>query len=211
MKLTSTHLYRYAGASAIVAGLIFAGIQPIHPPDILSSVTTDKWAFIISLKLAMCFLFLTAITGIYIKQAAKAGWLGLTGFILFGLSWALQSGYVFAELFMLPQLASISPQFVESCLSVANGTPASMNIGALAPVYIVVCFFYLAGGILFGIATYRARIFPRFPAILLAVTALLTPAAALLPHHIQRYAAIPMGISITWLGYILTTKKSNDE
>jgi hypothetical protein len=211
MKLTSTHLYRYAGISAIVAGLIFAGIQPIHPPDILSSVTTAKWAFIITLKLAMCFLFLIGITGIYIRQATETGWLGLAGFILFSLSWALQSGYVFAELFMLPQLASISPQFVESCLSMGNGTTASMNIGAIAPVYIAVGIFYLLGGILFGIATYRARVFPRFPAMLLAVTALVTPAAALLPHHIQRFAAIPMGISIAWLGYILTTKKSNDE
>lgn len=207
MKLTFTHLYRYAGVSAIVAGLIFAGIQPIHPPDILSSVTTGKWTWIISLKLAMCFLLLTGLTGIYVKQSAKAGLLGLTGFILFGLSWALQSGYVFAELFMLPQLASVSPQFVESCLSVANGTPATMNIGAIATVYIVVGIFYLLGGILFGIATYRACIFPRFPAILLGLTALLTPAAALLPHHIQRLAAVPMGIAIASLGYALTFKK----
>ena len=38
---------------------------------------------------------------------------------------------------------------------------------------------------------------------LLAVTATLTPAAALLPHHIQRLAAVPMGVALAWLGLAL--------
>ena len=40
MQPTATNLIRWAGLSAMVAGIIFAGIQPIHPPDVLSSVTT---------------------------------------------------------------------------------------------------------------------------------------------------------------------------
>jgi hypothetical protein len=35
----------------------------------------------------------------------------------------------------------------------------------------------------------------------------LTPAAALLPHAIQRYAAIPVGLAIAWLGYALWTER----
>jgi hypothetical protein len=65
MKPTAPELIRWAGVAAMVAGIIFAGIQPIHPPDVLSSVTTGEWAIIISLKLAMCLLFLAGITGIY--------------------------------------------------------------------------------------------------------------------------------------------------
>jgi hypothetical protein len=38
-------------------------------------------------------------------------------------------------------------------------------------------------------------------------TALLTPAAALLPHAIQRYAAVPMGITLIWLGVALWTER----
>lgn len=34
-------LIRWAGLAAIGARIIFAGIQPIHPPDVLSSVTTQ--------------------------------------------------------------------------------------------------------------------------------------------------------------------------
>ena len=97
--IASGTLARISGLFAIAAGLIYAGIQPIHPADALASVTTGTWATIISLKLAMSLAFLVAITGIYARQASRAGWLGLAGFVIFGLSWFLQSGFVFTELF----------------------------------------------------------------------------------------------------------------
>ena len=196
-------LMRWSGLAAMAAGLIFAGIQPIHPPDVLASVTTGGWILITAAKLAMCFLFMIGLAGLYIRQQANAGWLGLTGFILFSASWALQSGFVFAEVFLLPPLAEAAPQFVESYLGVVNGHPGEANIGVIAPAYAVVGLLYLTGGIAFGIATLRAGIFPKRPAGLLALTALMTPGAALLPHAIQRLAAIPMGIALAWLGYAL--------
>lgn len=210
ITLSPALFIRWTGMAAMVAGIIFAGIQPIHPSDSLGSVTTDAWAIIISLKLAMCFLFLTGIAGIYVRQMAKTGWLGLAGFVLFSLSWTLQSGFVFAELFILPPLATVAPQFVDSFLGVVNGSPGDMDIGAIAPAYALVGILYLLGGLLFGIATVRAGVLPRKPAVLLALTALLTPAAVLLPHEIQRLAAIPMGLSLAWLGYGLWTERRND-
>jgi hypothetical protein len=35
----------------------------------------------------------------------------------------------------------------------------------------------------------------------------LTPAAALLPHAVQRLAAIPVALAIAWLGYALLTER----
>jgi hypothetical protein len=207
MTITTPTLIRWSGLAAIAAGLIFAGIQPIHPPDVLASVTTGTWAIITALKLAMCFLVLIGITGIYLRQAEKAGWLGLVSFALFGIGWALQSGFVFAEVFILPPLAATTPQYIDSFLGVVNGTPGEMEIGAIAPAFAVVGIFYLLGGLLFGISTAIAGVLPRWPAILLAVTALLTPAAVLLPHAVQRYAAVPMGIALIALGYSLWTER----
>ena len=43
MKVTASSLIRWSGLAALVAGLIFAGIQPIHPPDVVASVTTGAW------------------------------------------------------------------------------------------------------------------------------------------------------------------------
>jgi hypothetical protein len=208
MKITAAKLIRWSGLSAMAAGIIFAGIQPIHPPDVLASVTTGTWAIIISLKLAMCFFFLLGITGLYARQVEESGWLGLAGYLLFSLSWALQTGFVFAEVFILPLLATAAPNFVESYLGVVNGSPGEMNIGALVPAYAVVGILYMLGGLVFGIATFRARVLPRWPAGLLAVVALMTPAAALLPHATQRLAAgMPMGIAIAWLGYALWSER----
>lgn len=207
VSITGSDLIRWAGLSAIVAGAIFAGIQPVHPPDVLSSVTTSEWAIIISMKLAMCFLFLFGIAGIYTMQAKKAGWLGLAGFIVFSVSWALQLGFVFAEIFILPPLAAAAPQYVDSFLAIVNGTPGEIKMGAIVPAYTLVGIFYVLGGMLFGIATFRAGILPRWPAGLLTVTAILTPAASFFPHEMQRFAAIPMGIALAWLGYALWSEK----
>src|SRR5918999_4512628 len=208
MKITASSLIRWSGLAALVAGLIFAGIQPIHPPDVLSSVTTGAWTIIISLKFAMCLLFLIGIAGIYARQVERAGWLGLAGFLLLILCWWLQSAYVFAETFILPQLATSAPPFVVSFLGIASGNPGEMNIGPLPAIYSLgIGIPYMLGGLLFGIATLRAGILPRWPAGLLAVAAVLTPAATLLPHAIQRLAAIPVGLALAWLGYALWSER----
>jgi hypothetical protein len=200
-------LIRAAGLAAVVAGIIFAGIQPIHPPDVLQSVTTNEWAVIISLKLTMCLLFLVGITGIYARQVEQAGWLGLVGFLLLILSWWLQTGFVFAEIFILPLLATAAPPLVDSFLGLGSGVPGEVSVGAAAPAYAVVGFCYMIGGLVLGIATWRAGVLPRVPAGLLAVASVLTPLAALLPHHIQRYAAIPVALSLAWLGYALWSER----
>ncbi len=209
VKMTTSTLMRLAGVSAMAAGTIFAAIQPIHPPDVLASVTTTTWAIITAFKFAMCFFFLFGIAGLYARQVEESGWLGLVGYLVFSLSWALQSGFVFVEVFLLPVLATAAPQFVVSYLGVVNGHPGEMNIGVLPSIYnLLVGIPYMLGGLLFGIATLRARIMPRWPATLLAAVALLTPAAALLPHAIQRMAAgVPMGIAIAWLGYALWSER----
>jgi hypothetical protein len=191
----------------MVAGIIFAGIQPIHPPDVLSSVTTGAWAIITPLKTAMCLLFLLGIAGLYARQVNKAGWLGLAGFLLFSLSWALNMAFIFAEAFIVPLLATAAPKFVDGFFGIFNGHPIETNLGALPALYGLTGVLYMLGGLLFGIATFRARILPRWGAGLLAVAALLTPAAALLPHEIQRLAGMPVGLALAWLGFALWSER----
>lgn len=198
--ITTENLIRATGPFAIAAGLTFAAIQPIHPPDYLPSVTTGTWAIFMYAKLAMCLFFLVGLTGIYGRQANRAGWLGLAGFALLVVTWFLQAGFIFTEGFILPVAASVAPQFVESFLTVANGTQPTMDIGPAGTVYGVAGLCYMLGGLLFGIATMRAGVLPKWAGILLAVAAVLTPAAALIPHEFQRLAGIPVGLAIAWLG-----------
>jgi len=206
--MKTTNLIRWTGLAAMGAGIIFAGIQPIHPPDVLSSVTTSAWTIITTLKWIMCFLFLAGITGLYARQVEKVGWLGLAGYLLFILSWFIQTGYVFAETFILPVLATAAPKFVESYLGIVNGQPGEMNIGALVPGYGLLSALFILGSLLFGIATFRARILSRWAAGLLVVAVVLIPVAALLPHAIQRMVGgMPVGIAVAWLGYALWSER----
>jgi len=207
MKITAPKLIRWSGLSAMVAGIIFAVIQPIHPPDVVSSVTTGAWAIITPLKTAMCLLFLIGIAGIYARQVGEAGWLGLAGFLLLILSWWLQTAFVFAEAFIAPPLASVAPGFVDGYLGISYGHTGGIALGALPALYFLVGILYMLGGLLFGIATFRAGILPRWAAGLLAVTATLTPLAVLLPHATQRLAAVPMGLAIACLGYALWSER----
>ena len=50
MKTTPSNLIRWAGLAAVVAGILFVGMQPIHPPDVLASVTTGAWALVTPLR-----------------------------------------------------------------------------------------------------------------------------------------------------------------
>ena len=208
MKITTSKLIRWAGLPAMAAGIIFIAIQPIHPPDVLSSVTTSTWAIVTSFKTAMCLLGLLGITGIYARQAEKTGWLGLSGYLLFSLFFALTLPFAFAEAFILPLLATESPKFVESILGLASGATGGMNLGALAVLYNLGGFVgYIIGGLLFGIATLRARVLPRWAAVLLSFSAVLVLAGALLPHPLDRIMAVPMGLALIWLGYSLFSER----
>jgi hypothetical protein len=209
MKITGPNLIRWSGLAAVLAGIIFAVIQPIHPLEVVANVTTPAWAIITSFKTAMCLLFLLGITGMYARQVNKAGWLGLAGFLLLFLTWALQAAFVFAEAFILPLLATSAPQFVDAVLgNLARGQASDVNLGALPLIYqLGVGVPYMLGGLVFGLATLRAGILPRWAGGLLAVTATLTPLAALLPHNIQRLAAIPMGLALAALGYALWAER----
>ena len=213
MKITPSKLIRWTGVAAIVAGLIFAGYQPIQPPEVLSSVTTSAWAIITPLKTAMCLLFLLGWTGLYARQVKEAGWLGLAGFLLLSLSWALQFAFVFATAFILPLLATTAPRFVDNLLRSASGPVSGVNLGALPALYTLVGIGYILGGLLFGIATLRAGILSRWAAGLLAVASalpvafLLPVVVALIPPQIQHLAAMPLGVAVAWLGYALLSER----
>ena len=207
MQITTPKVIRWAGLSAMAAGIIFAVIQPIHPPDVIASVTTNAFIIITSFKTAMCLFGLLGLTGLYARQVEKTGWLGLAGYLLLTVFYAIQMCIVFMEPLVLPLLVPVAPGFVESALGMASGAGGPMNLGALAVIYQAVSVLYLLGLILFGVAIFRAHILSRWAAILLVASGPLAVILKLFGHPIDRWAAVPMGIALAWLGLSLFTER----
>lgn len=208
MKVTTPNLIRAAGLSAIAAGTIFAAIQPIHPPDVIGSVTTSAFIIITSFKTVMSIFGLFGIAGLYARQVKETGWLGLSGYLLLTIFYAVQMCFSFAEPLILPLLVPVAPTFVESVMGMASGAGGPMNLGAFAVIYNILPVLYLLGLLLFGIAIFRARILSRWAAVLLASSGPLSIIMVkLLPHQFVRFAAVPMGIALIWLGYSLFVER----
>jgi hypothetical protein len=204
--MNTTNLIRWAGVSAMVAGSFYVIVGMFHPANHLSSVNT-QWTIIHTLATAMCLLFLPGIMGIYVRQAKAAGWLGLASFLLYSLSWMLTALFTFTEAFILPLLAAKAPALAEDFIGIFTSSAGNMNFGFLTTLWTLTGLLYMLGGALFGLATFRAGILPRWAAILLVIGSALAPVAALLPLEQQPKVALPVGIALAWLGYALWSER----
>ena len=105
----------------------------------------------------MCFFGLLGMAGLYARQAKKIGWLGLIGYVLFSLWLVLIMGFSFVEAFILPRLATTDPKFVAAWMGMLVGPASKVYLGALPGLWTLTAPIYILGGVLFGIATFRAR------------------------------------------------------
>ncbi len=200
-KMTTSALMRLAGVSAMLAGLCFVIIGMFHPENVPSSVNTATWVNVHIAATALGFFGLFGMAGLYARQVEKSGWLGLTGFLLFSVWFILISGFSFVEAFILPHLATESPAFVESLLGMFTGISSTVDLGILPTLWNISGPMYILGPMLFGIATFRARILPRWAGGLLVLAAVLIPVGGMVPHEYQaKIAMIPVGLAMAWLG-----------
>jgi len=203
MKITNENLMRLAGLSALLAGVCYVLVGIFHPANVPASVTTTRWQAVHIIACAMSVFGVLGMAGLYAKQAVRTGWLGLLGYVLLSAWFVLIMGFSFVEAFVLPHVASAVPGFVQAWMGMFNGPSGAFDLGALPTIWTLTAPVYILGGLTFGIATFRAGIFPRWAGALLAVSTALTPVAALLPNASQPKTAIPMGIALVWLGFAL--------
>jgi hypothetical protein len=205
-KLTTANLIRLAGLCALIGGVCYVLVGILHPANVPASVTTTRWEVVHLLACAMSFFGLLGLAGIYARQAVKSGWLGLVGYILLSGWMVLIMGFSFAEAFILPHLASVTPAFEDGWMKVFNGGTSTINMGFLPTLWTLSGPLYILAGLTFGIATFRAHILPRVAAVLLALGTGLAPLASQLSLTNQPKTAIPVGVALAWLGYALMTE-----
>jgi hypothetical protein len=206
-KINSSTLMRLAGLSAMVAGLCFLVIGMFHPVNVPASVTTATWVNVHIFATALGFFGIFGMAGLYARQAEQSGWLGLVGFLLFSAWMTLVTGFSFVEAFILPHLATESPAFVEGLLGMFSSIPSQVDLGILPTLWNISGPMYILGPLLFGIATFRAGILPRWAAALLILGAVLVPVGALVPPEYQPKIMIPVGLALAWLGYALFSER----
>lgn len=209
MKFTNETLMRAAGLAALLAGLCYVLVGIFHPANVASSVTTTRWQIVHVIACTMSVFGVMGIAGLYAKQASRAGWLGFLGYVLLSVWFVVIMGFSFVEAFVLPHTQAAVPGFTGAWMGQFNGPGGSFNIGALPTIWTLTGFVYILGGLTFGIATFRAGVFPRWAGALLALSTLLAPTAALLPNASQPKIAIPMGLALVWLGLSLWSEPAS--
>ena len=204
MTVTTSSLTRAAGAAAVAAGAIFIGVQIGHPQLNLTSITTTNVLIRDSLKVLMCVLAVVGITGMYLSQVRRNGLLGLIGYLVLSAGYLLIMCTTFLATFVVPPIAGTDPRFVKDVIALATsrGTVAG-DVGALGTVWKIQGLCYLAGGVLFGIALFRAHVLARWATVLLAVGGLISIALSLMPDAFYRLLAYPNGIAMIGLGVSL--------
>jgi len=203
MSITTTKLTRWAGLSAAVAGLLFIGVQINHPQLDAGFATTAEYTVRQTLKALMAGLALVGITGMYLRQVTQAGVLGLVGYLIFGAGYLIMFSVEVIGAVVLPTIARTTPGYVNDVFAMIMGDPVGGDIGLMTVLNLASAATFLGGGLVFGIALFRARVLARWAAALLAAGSVATVFVPLLPQVNDRLFAVPIGAALIGLGYSL--------
>jgi hypothetical protein len=183
-----------AGGSAMVASLLLEWL--VVPHELLGTEAFLTSSYLVSsgLRLISLVLLPWALIGIYGRQSGAAGAFGLWAFALVFLGATLTVGNAWAEVFVWPTLAQADPGMM-------SGTVTDMSSYLVAGLNVSFPLFGL-GLILFGVATFRAGVYPRWAAVLLAVSIPVTMFLDPTPGSFQEsIGQILLGISVAALGW----------
>ncbi len=203
MTITPTTLIRGAAVAAVGSGSLFIGVQIGHPPLDATTVATTEVVVRDSLKMLMAVLGLVGVTGMYLSQVRRNGVLGLVGFLVLGGCYLLMACMTYLATFVIPQLVTTDPAFVDAVITQIKGGTPNGDIGPLALVLTVQSICFLAGGLIFGIALVRAGVLARWAAVLLAAGGVITVLLSVMPDAFYRLLALPNGVAMIGLGVSL--------
>jgi hypothetical protein len=193
--VTRSPFARLAGPMALTAGILITVAQlvmlPFDPKDHMAtsqSVTFQAGGVIYMIGfVALMF----ALLGTYAWQARQAGRFGMLAVSTAVVGTMLLGGDLWFETFAVPSFAD-GPAGAQ----VLNGDPSVLlGIGAIAS-YLL----FAVGWALFGIASFRARVFPRVISIALVIGGIVGFQALLSPF------AIPLGLGVAALGVWMTRR-----
>jgi hypothetical protein len=190
-----------AGAwAAMVSGLALAASLLMDwlvvPHERLGPEAFLTGSYLVSsgLRLLSIVLLPWALIGIYERQSRSAGTFGLWAFAVVFLGASLTVGNAWAEVFVWPTLAQVAPNMMSgSVTDMSSYLVAGLNVSF--PLFGI-------GLILFGVATFRAGVYPRWVALLLIVSIPVTMFLDPTPGSFQEsIGQILLGSAVAALGW----------
>jgi hypothetical protein len=203
MRITANRLTAAAGLCAAAAGAIFVAVQINHPPADLAHIGTAEMAVREAAKALMTILALIGITGLFVRNRDRFGVLGLAGYALLSVGLLTMFVNQCVVACVLPTLAQSDPAYVQAYLDAAMGQSTSGDIGHVQTLFLLSGIGYSIGGLLFGIALFRAGVLARWACALLAYGTVSALALSVLPQSFSRPFAVPTGIALIGLGVSL--------
>ena len=129
-------------------------------------------------------LLLIGLVAMFVWQAEAFGALGLTGFVFALLGTTLAAGAAWSQVFVVPRLSDVAPAV------------ADRGAGSVLAGFVLSFLLFGVGWILFGVATLRTRLFPRWAVIVLIVGALISivplPSRALIVEMAAGYLGLTL-------------------
>src|ERR671921_1067204 len=179
------------GGVALVVSMLLAWlVVPYERLGLTEAYLTTSYSVSSGLRLLGLVLLVWGLIGIYGLQSRAAGSFGLWTFVFAFLGTALAAGNTWAEVFVYPTLAQIAPAMLSGA---GFETEAAYMSTGLSISYSL----FFLGLILFAAATFWARVYPRWIAVLLVVsvpvTMFLDPTAGLFQESIGQ---ILLGVAV---------------
>jgi hypothetical protein len=200
--MSPARLLRLAGLVSVAAGVLLVVTQLLSS---LSLVVVDgdpvrhARSPLVGvnglLTLLAVYLLLLGLVGLYARQSAASGALGLVGFLVAVLGTMLLAGVWWWEAFAVPYAAEQAPALVAATPTGRLLAGRTMSFGVFA-----------LGWVLFGLASVRARVFPRDAAILLIIGGVIGLWIAIVPG-----AGAPLAVAVGWMGVWLLRSDRGDQ
>ena len=203
MIITSNRITAAAGACAAAAGALFIGVQINHPPADIAHLLTTEMVVRETAKALMTVLALAGFAGMFLRNHRRFGILGLAGYLLLSIGYLAMFANQTIVAYVLPTVAHTDPGYVQDYLDAAMGGSPSGDIGHIQQLLLVSGIGYSLGGLLFGIALFRAGILARWACLLLAYGTTSALALSVLPESFSRPFAVPTGVALIGLGVSL--------
>lgn len=190
--MSTERIIRWAGLASLIAAVLIIASQVAglflltsELPLSESSKSTPAMLYNI-LKLSGFVMLLLGLVGLYVRQSAAGGMLGLIGLLVAFVGTVLVAGDWWFETFVVAWLAEVAPQALEVPPS---GTLLTGGITGFAV--------FASGWVLFGIVSFRTRIFPRLASIVLIFGGALGFQAGYPPF------LVVLALGVGWMGYWL--------